>query len=504
MAGALFVSHRLPGQQPAMKKKRLPQFPHAVKDGSVNTLIRHYKWHDRKHRRKYSQFKFACYLQGERKVFTRSSFERSKDLARTILGRVNNGEVAKWNMSEADAQTFLRAKAEVWEFGVPLDQVASEWARYRKLAAGAGGVDIAEALRAYGRNHAGLKPATVIEVCNELVKAKRDAGRSGRHISDLDYRLGALKKFCGGMAISQVSAEVIREFLDFLRKTCKSFSPRSSVNFVRVLGTLFNFAKRRNFLPRDFDQLEAVERETINDAEPQIYTPAELESLLHHAGRAEKLLLAIGAFAGIRTKEVMLLDWNDFKFMEVPAVITVRAGTAKTASRRIIPISVALMTWLNRHAEDAGPPNMKGRIFAINRDKPYSEAYLHELLSETCLKAGVPWKPNALRHSYISYRLAEVGDAALVAQEAGNSPATIYANYRSLVTPQEAKRWFAIVPAVKAQPVVGVNSKAQSLPKTSGSRGGARICNQTRPAARASPGLRSVYGNDHRKDTGDG
>ena len=56
------------------------------------------------------------------------------------------------------------------------------------------------------------------------------------------------------------------------------------------------------------------------------------------------------------------------------------------------------------------------------------------------------WKHNGLRHSFISYRVAVIKNVAQVALEAGNSPAMIFSNYRELVTPQDAKAWFGIVP----------------------------------------------------------
>jgi hypothetical protein len=64
----------------------------------------------------------------------------------------------------------------------------------------------------------------------------------------------------------------------------------------------------------------------------------------------------------------------------------------------------------------------------------------------TAKSAGVAWKPNALRHSFISYRLAEVQSAAQVALEAGNSAAMLFRHYRELVKPADAQRWFAILP----------------------------------------------------------
>ena len=56
------------------------------------------------------------------------------------------------------------------------------------------------------------------------------------------------------------------------------------------------------------------------------------------------------------------------------------------------------------------------------------------------------WKANALRHSYISYRLADVQDTNRVALEAGNSPRMIFQHYRELCTPADAHTWFLLTP----------------------------------------------------------
>ncbi len=56
------------------------------------------------------------------------------------------------------------------------------------------------------------------------------------------------------------------------------------------------------------------------------------------------------------------------------------------------------------------------------------------------------WKHNALRHSFISYRVAQVQNVAQAALEAGNSPRMVFSNYRELVRPAEAAKWFAITP----------------------------------------------------------
>jgi hypothetical protein len=51
------------------------------------------------------------------------------------------------------------------------------------------------------------------------------------------------------------------------------------------------------------------------------------------------------------------------------------------------------------------------------------------------------------------YRLADIKDAARVALEMGNSPSMLFRNYRELVTEQEAKGWFSVLPSAKKSPV---------------------------------------------------
>jgi hypothetical protein len=55
-----------------------------------------------------------------------------------------------------------------------------------------------------------------------------------------------------------------------------------------------------------------------------------------------------------------------------------------------------------------------------------------------------PYKKNAFRNSYISYRLAHTKDINLVAYESGNSPEMIRKYYLDLVNPEQAAAWFAL------------------------------------------------------------
>jgi integrase len=122
------------------------------------------------------------------------------------------------------------------------------------------------------------------------------------------------------------------------------------------------------------------------------------------------------------------LDWSEIALED--GFITVTADKAKTGSRRLVPIYQNLQAWLTPYFKK------RGKVVPFEN--------IPKQLGRLAKDTGMKWKKNALRHSFISYRLAEVQDTAKVALEAGNSPQMIFKHYRELVRPVEAKKWFAI------------------------------------------------------------
>jgi integrase len=127
------------------------------------------------------------------------------------------------------------------------------------------------------------------------------------------------------------------------------------------------------------------------------------------------------------------LDWAKVDLER--GYITVDASTAKTNSRRLVPITPNLKAWLDlavgHHGEGGKKPHGKVLELAnvFNALKRLVTATRPAAGPDEVLVDGhrLPapaeeWKHNALRHSFCSYRLADVKSAAQVALEAGNSP----------------------------------------------------------------------------------
>ena len=138
----------------------------------------------------------------------------------------------------------------------------------------------------------------------------------------------------------------------------------------------------------------------------------------------------------MRSAEIERLVWTDIR-LEARHVVIDREK-AKTASRRIVPMTDNLAAWLAPYA------GQDGKVWPLGHEA------LYDTQRETSVLAGFKWKKNALRHSYASYRFALTTDAGRVAGEMGNSHQIVHSNYRELVTPADAERWFAAMPAPDA------------------------------------------------------
>jgi len=125
------------------------------------------------------------------------------------------------------------------------------------------------------------------------------------------------------------------------------------------------------------------------------------------------------------------LDWAD---VHVDAArIRIRESVAKSnTGRRYVPMQPNLAEWLAPYVKPRGP------VCVVTN--------LTNAFARLADKAGVEWKKNALRNSFISYRCAILKNTSAVAAEAGNSVREIDDSYRQEIPEEEARRWFGIVP----------------------------------------------------------
>ncbi len=399
-------------------------FPLAVKRGNVTVKI-----YRTQSAGGYVFFQVADYSTGQRRLRSFSDLAEARCEAERIASAIASGEAAVLDLSAQDRSAYVRSLELLKSTGTPVEVASATYAEAFKVL---GGDHLMEAARWFAkRNPAKLPVKTVAEVVTEFLDAKRTAKASDRYMQDLRYRLGKLSEAfqCN---IGSVTGDQLQSWFD-----AAEFSPQSRKNFRTVLHGFFGFAMRRGYLPRGWDELDRLEKVKLKrSGNVDVFTPDEVRKLLGAALPDFLPALAIGAFAGLRTAEIERIDWREVHLAE--RFIEVTAGNAKTASRRIVPITDNLAMWLAPYANRTGLVWLGGKTVIC------------DVQSDTAEAAGVKWKKNGLRHSFISYRLALVKNAAQVALEAGNSAHVIFAHYRELVREKDAQAWFAITPDAPA------------------------------------------------------
>lgn len=417
-----------------MKLKNVRSWPVKVPSGSFTVKI--YRIKNKKRR----SFMVSYFVGDKRKQKMFVDFEEAYEEAKGASEDVNNGETTDINLSNADRVMLNHATEAVRPTGVPLDLAAKEYAAAWELTGGA----VLEAAREFNRLKLHKLPSKLVPVAvKEMLEAKEKEGASKQYLKALRVYLN---KFSTSFQ-SELKSVTTGDVGDFLREM--KGSPRSKNNARQVLGAFYKFAKERGWVGRDHDVVGLVPKFKQRAGTIEIFTPWELVQYLNSVRDELLPFLAIGAFAGLRHAEIERLDWREVRLAD--KFIEVTAGKSKTASRRLVPITDNLARWLAPHAQKAGRvvpfENVNKQIGWLVRDT-------NEALKAEAKKAkkdpekapNLKWKKNALRHSFISYRLADVQSAAQVALEAGNSPQIIFQHYRELVRPKDAKSWFSVAP----------------------------------------------------------
>jgi integrase len=243
-------------------------------------------------------------------------------------------------------------------------------------------------------------------------------------------------------------------------------SNRSKLNELRNVVSLCRWAARKRYASRDLvDELAAIERPEKEHTQIGIFTPAEFAEMLNSC-RVECLpQLVLAGFCGLRTAELQRLDWSDLKLNERQVVV--QGAKAKTKSRRIVPLGDAAIAWLRPLELESDP------IAHFSEGNKFVEAIIGDVnrARRAVVKKAAAngqeiefkpfnWQRNGLRHSYASYRLAELKDPQRVALEMGNSANMLFSNYREIVTESQAAQWFGIQPPEEHKNIIKLEAVA--------------------------------------------
>jgi len=382
----------------------------------------------------------AYYAEGQRKRERVPSLEGARKRAKQLISDLNLGNVhvAKFTLKQTAAITD--AVDIIRPFDVTITEVARQFAEARRIL---GNTSILQAAEFFAKHRdeensrGALQQITLPDLVTKYLAAI-EKKKSKRYVEDLNSKLKKIAKAFTGQ-IRDIRADDMDKWLDGLEDT----GDRTKNNYRMALVTLFSYARDKNHLTRG-QQTEAEFVTRFDDKKCGtigIYKPGEFAKLLHYVDARFVPFVALGGFAGLRSIEILRLEWEDIWFKK--GYIEVGRQKSKTATRRLAPICPALQEWIEPYAKESGPvlPEIRNETHFTR----LFQAAKHTLNDEHG-NPKVSLVHNGLRHSFCSYRMAETKSAAQVALEAGNSPKMLFEHYRELVTEEEATEWFSLTP----------------------------------------------------------
>jgi integrase len=382
--------------------------------------------------KKLQRFQFRYFDNGRPKVVSRSNDEDEiEEVALDILKQLGNGKTDLLTVSGTERVIYERAVEILKPLRLPLDMVVMQFADAQaKLNGRATLTDVVDSW--LNANPEGFKTKLVPEAVEEFIAESQQRAGTGEimpvYVRDLRTRL---RKFAErfACAVATIKNPDVIAYLD-----SKDVKPRTRKNIKTTIVTFFSWCKAKGYLPDNHPAIKDTRTvsKRITDSPPGILSLEDRAKLFAAAAPKVLVPMACTGLGGLRSEETKRVTWDkhvDLKnrWIDVPGPLS------KTGVARRAPMPEALRLILLQHQRSSGPLCIVGNL---------ANAY-----GKTAKRAGVKWSRNALRNSFISYRIALKKNIDAVALEAGNSRATILRYYFKALSTRDGRNWFSTLDA---------------------------------------------------------
>jgi integrase len=293
------------------------------------------------------------------------------------------------------------------------------------------------------------KAAEIVSAIAEFLAHKR-ASKSveTRHLGNLRRILEPFGLAFAGRSIADIGDA---DVLAWWRARTKDRSGKTGNEIRAALVAFYRWAVMARMIPKDTTPADRLPRSEAAKHARRVLTPDELLKTLAAVKRDWRAWVVLGAFCGIRPEEIAPatikgaktraekrglrceeIDWQ-FNVIRVPDEVS------KVGHPRNVPLCDAAREWLLWAGIE---PGMSGAVCLRNPSmRPFETARLGREVF------GGVWPQDALRHSFGSYRNAQLRNLDQVAEEMGTSVAMLKRHYHNPRTIEEGEAWFALRPA---------------------------------------------------------
>lgn len=406
---------------------RIAKFPVVIRDQGVSVKI--YRIKAKSSRSGYThKVQWVGADGADHRTFT--EFSEARDFAQSKAAQLAAGVASGLQMTKADWIELTDIRELAGQVGVSPLAAMQEWRRGFDLV----GPAIIDACVAHSqRQTSTIERIKVSEAIDRFIDAKDEAGKEGTRV--YGAKLKPVGEQLGDFDLDMVS---VRDWSRFLSR----FDDPVTRNDIRKrIVTLCRWARGHGYLADQIrTEIEKTERAKERAKPIGIITPDEYRALLHFFREKHPHYLAalvIAGFCGVRSDELhgkrgdpsRRQLWSDIYLDR--GFLSVTAAKENTPSNRVVHLQPAAMAWLRQ---------------CRNREGPVCQNHAIDRIRKIAANNGLRMPENALRHSFITYRIALTGDKAATATEAGNSVKEIDRRYRVPRPKADGEAWFAIVP----------------------------------------------------------
>ena len=162
----------------------------------------------------------------------------------------------------------------------------------------------------------------------------RRLGLSGKHLSNLEFRVERLMAECHWNTVKDASADSMQNWL----RGHAELAPKTANDYLEAARCLFNWLiKAGRVQVNPLVSVEKAKTEGRQTRARRSFTVDEIKKLLAVAGERKAVYL-MAVHTGLRRSELAALKWADLRLEEAKPFVLVRASTTKNS--KVAPMSL--------------------------------------------------------------------------------------------------------------------------------------------------------------------
>ncbi|SKA88989.1 hypothetical protein SAMN02745166_01519 [Prosthecobacter debontii] len=235
-----------------------------------------------------------------------------------------------------------------------------------------------------------------------------------------------------GVMLEEITKPVLQQWIARPVKGDESPSRNTFNNRVKTWKAFLNWCQepeQKMLAPGEPHAAASIERLEVR-TNPKIWTSEVARAILAILPETLRPYLIIGCWFGPRPTEIERVRWELFDWKRGYLHIDDTVAE-KTPDQRFVPMCPLARKLLEPWKDAKGlccPPNPQHKISKLAR----------------AAKIITKWEVDVMRHSYISYQIANGVSKGQVAEWTGNSETIIKKHYRRPLRREDGKAWFAV------------------------------------------------------------